>query len=75
MSPQFLAMLPEELQATAHDAEQIAGCEIAVVPNASASEWKLVWSSRRCELQLVDLTGTFCFYGSVEASKDTHKQL
>ena len=39
MSPQFLAMLPGDLQATVQEAEQIAGCEIAVVPDAAANEF------------------------------------
>ena len=39
MSPQFLAMLPGELQATVQEAEQLAGCEIAVVPDAAANEF------------------------------------
>lgn len=39
MSPQFLAMLPGELQATVQEAEQVAGCEIAVVPDAAANEF------------------------------------
>jgi len=32
-------MLPEELQATVREVEQVAGCEIAVVPDAAASEF------------------------------------
>ena len=38
MGPQFLAMLPGELQATVQEAEQVAGCEIAVV-DAAANEF------------------------------------
>jgi hypothetical protein len=32
-------MLPEQLQATVQEAEQLAGCEIAVVPDAAASQF------------------------------------
>lgn len=39
MSPQFLAMLPGELQATVQEVEQIAGCAIEVIPNAAANEF------------------------------------
>lgn len=39
MNPQFLAMLPGELQATVQEAEQIAGCAIEVVPNSTANEF------------------------------------
>jgi hypothetical protein len=39
MSPQFLAMLPGELQATVQEAEQVAECAIEVVPDATANEF------------------------------------
>jgi hypothetical protein len=39
MKAQFLAMLPGELQAIVQEAEQAAGCEIAVVPDAAANEF------------------------------------
>jgi hypothetical protein len=39
VSPQFFAMLPGELRATVQEAEQVAGCEIAVVPDATANEF------------------------------------
>ncbi len=39
MSPQFLAMLPGELQVAVQEAEQVAGCEITVVANAAANEF------------------------------------
>jgi len=40
VKPQFLAMLPGELQAVVQEAEQLAGCEIAVVPDAAANEFE-----------------------------------
>jgi hypothetical protein len=39
VNPQFLAMLPGELQATVKEAEQLAGCEIAVIPEAAANQF------------------------------------
>jgi hypothetical protein len=39
VSPRFLAMLPRELQAAVQEAEQLAGCEIAVVPDAAANRF------------------------------------
>jgi hypothetical protein len=39
MKPRFFAMLPGELQAVVREVEQLAGCEIAVVPNAAANDF------------------------------------
>src|SRR5215470_16304866 len=40
VKPQFLAMLPGEVQVAVHKIEQLAGCEIAVVPDAAVSEFE-----------------------------------
>ena len=40
VKPRFLAMLPGELQAIVQEAEQVAGCEIDVAPNAAANEFE-----------------------------------
>lgn len=39
MNPQFLAMLPVELRAAVQEAEQVAGCEIAVVADEAANDF------------------------------------
>jgi len=39
LSPEFLALLPGELQATVQEVEQVAECEIAVVRDATANEF------------------------------------